>query len=238
MALLAHFGPLSPSPPLLLGNSARDARTSIGCGSSRFMEADRRVSQARRSDRSPVGARRRLAGASPRPPRARQRLCVPVGARCLATARGVTQRLPHATPVGTRPLTARRDRSIAVLPFINLSADPETEYFADGLTDEITADLCKVRSLRVTSRTSSATFKGSDQGCEDDRARARRAIPARGQRSSSGESASDHRTTHRRRRRHTSLGREVRRRRRRRVRDSGAHRPRDRGRARASPDHR
>ncbi len=51
--------------------------------------------------------------------------------------------------------------SIAVLSFTSLSADPDNEFFADGLADEITADLCRIRALRVISRTSSATFKGS-----------------------------------------------------------------------------
>jgi TolB-like protein/thioredoxin-like negative regulator of GroEL len=54
--------------------------------------------------------------------------------------------------------------SVAVLPFTNLSADPENAFFADGLTDDVTADLSGVRALRVTSRTSSMTFKGSGKG--------------------------------------------------------------------------
>ena len=50
--------------------------------------------------------------------------------------------------------------SIAVLPFVNMSGDPEQEYFADGMVDEIITALSRLRWLLVTARTSSFEFKG------------------------------------------------------------------------------
>jgi TolB-like protein/tetratricopeptide (TPR) repeat protein len=51
-------------------------------------------------------------------------------------------------------------RSIAVLPFANMSDDPENEYFSDGMTEEIINTLTQLRDLRVAARTSSFAFKG------------------------------------------------------------------------------
>ncbi|NOR18747.1 MAG: hypothetical protein GQ538_01495 [Xanthomonadales bacterium] len=52
--------------------------------------------------------------------------------------------------------------SVAVLPFLNLSNDPENEYFSDGMSEEILNLLCKLPQLTVASRTSSFSFKGKD----------------------------------------------------------------------------
>jgi TolB-like protein len=58
---------------------------------------------------------------------------------------------------------AIQQKSIAVLPFVNLSTDPENEYLSDGITEEIINALTKVDRLKVTARTSSFAFKGKDQ---------------------------------------------------------------------------
>jgi TolB-like protein/Flp pilus assembly protein TadD len=55
------------------------------------------------------------------------------------------------------------DRSIAVLPFVNMSDDKGNEYFSDGISEEILNALAKVKELKVAGRTSSFAFKGKNQ---------------------------------------------------------------------------
>ena len=60
----------------------------------------------------------------------------------------------------TTPKAATDKPSIAVLPFVNMSGDPEQEYFAGGLTEDIITELSRFRNLLVVARNSSFTFKG------------------------------------------------------------------------------
>jgi adenylate cyclase len=70
---------------------------------------------------------------------------------------------PHAgeTPAAQAPALALPDKpSIAVLPFQNMSGDPEQEYFADGMVEEIITALARIRWLFVIARNSTFTYKG------------------------------------------------------------------------------
>ncbi|MEO6611373.1 MAG: tetratricopeptide repeat protein [Chitinophagaceae bacterium] len=58
---------------------------------------------------------------------------------------------------------AGSDKSIAVLPFVNMSSDPDNEYFSDGISEEILNALTRVEGLQVTARTSSFSFKGKNE---------------------------------------------------------------------------
>jgi adenylate cyclase len=67
-------------------------------------------------------------------------------------------------PVSSQLKGKRKEitKTIAVLPFVNMSSNPENEYFTDGMTEEIINALAKIKSLKVTSRTSSFFFKNKN----------------------------------------------------------------------------
>ena len=73
--------------------------------------------------------------------------------------------LDDATPTSASAATApaAAEKSIAVLPFVNLSSDQEQEYFSDGLSEEILNQLAQIGELKVTARTSSFSFKGKNE---------------------------------------------------------------------------
>jgi adenylate cyclase len=68
---------------------------------------------------------------------------------------------PPLLPLGAGGL------SVAVIPFLNLSADPENEYFADGITEDVIAHLSRIRALKVISRTSVMPFKKRGQSLRE-----------------------------------------------------------------------
>ena len=82
-------------------------------------------------------------------------------------ARGAPSAPPAAaesSASSTRLSEARAGKSIAVLPFVNMSADPENEFFADGISEELLNVLVKVDDIGVASRTSSFAYKGRELG--------------------------------------------------------------------------
>lgn len=71
--------------------------------------------------------------------------------------------LKTAGSAAAAPGAGREPPSVAVLPFANLSPDPENEFFAEGIAEEIINALCRVEALRVASRTSAFAYKGRNE---------------------------------------------------------------------------
>jgi TolB-like protein len=69
--------------------------------------------------------------------------------------------------IATSDQTEMDTPSVAVLPFNNMSADPENEYFTDGLTEELISVLAKVEGLRIPARTTVFALKGTDLGVQE-----------------------------------------------------------------------
>ena len=102
----------------------------------------------------------------------RLRAAVPVGVEQALTkglAKIPADRFPSALAFAEALITPARPRqsSVAVLPFVNLAADPDTEYFADGITEDVIAHLSKIRALKVISRSSVMPFKRREQSLKE-----------------------------------------------------------------------
>jgi eukaryotic-like serine/threonine-protein kinase len=163
--------PAYMSPEQATGEQAVDARTdvySLGCllyemlaGEPPFVGSSRQATLTKRLS-DPAPDVRRLRPAVPASiGRAISKALERIPADRFTSAMAFADAL--AGPGATRPAA----NSVAVLPFRNLSADPDNEYFADGITEDIIAQLSKIRALKVISRTSIMRFKTREQSMRE-----------------------------------------------------------------------
>ena len=106
----------------------------------------------------------------------------------------------RATLPPDAPAAAPRERqrlSICVLPFANMSGDPEQEYFSDGITEDIITDLSKVSALAVVSRNTAFTFKGKHIESAQVARQLKVSHVLEGQRAQGGQPRAHHRAAHR-----------------------------------------
>ncbi len=168
---LAVGTPEYMSPEQALGERELDARSdvySLGCVLYELLAGEPpytgRTAQAILAKRfaDPVPAVRRLRSAIPTGvEQALMKALARAPADRFASAAAFAEAL--AAPAAVRPRTP----SVAVLPFLSLSADPENEYFADGVTEDVIAQLSKVGALQVISRTSVMPFKKREHGLRE-----------------------------------------------------------------------
>ena len=158
--------PAYMSPEQAAGERDVDARSDIyalGCvlyemlvGEPPFTGPTAQVVMAKRFSDPVPSARRLRSAVTEAVDTAVRRALAQVPADRFATAAEFVTAL--TAPIEAAPAD---EKSIVVLPFENLSPDPDQAFFADGLTEEVISDLSAVRALRVISRSSAMTFKGS-----------------------------------------------------------------------------
>ena len=100
-----------------------------------------------------------IAGMAPAHPCAPPSKCIPAQKGSLLQADNQSGREQSSLLQDNKPPA----KSVAVLPFVNMSEDPNNEYFSDGISEEILNALAKVADLKVAGRTSSFAFKGQNQ---------------------------------------------------------------------------
>ena len=91
------------------------------------------------------------------------RLLVKAADERLSSGAQVVQSLRAPVAVAVPEASTYTERTVVVLPFANVSPDADTEYFSDGLTDELITDLSRVKALRVISRTTAMQYKGTTE---------------------------------------------------------------------------
>src|SRR5882724_3392434 len=163
--------PTYMSPEQAAGERTLDARSdvySLGCvlyellaGEPPYTGATAQMVIAKRFT-DPIPRVRRLRPAvPPAVERALMTVLARVPADRFASAAAFAEALTEPAGDTARP------PSVAVLPFLNLSADPENEFFTDGITEDVIAQLSKIRSLKVISHTSVMQFKKREQSLRE-----------------------------------------------------------------------
>ena len=128
------------------------------------------------------------------------------GASCSRASASSPARRKSSRSVGS----PSRDVSICVLPFQNMSGDPEQEYFSDGISEDITTDLSKVSALEVIARNTAFTFKGQSVNVCDVAQKLGVTHVLEGSVRKAGRPGADHRPADRRRIGRSRLGRALR----------------------------
>lgn len=159
------------SPEQATGEPGLDARSdvySLGCvvyemlaGESPFSGPNAQAMIASRLTDPVPPVRRVRSGVSPRMERALVQALATDPADRFPSAAAFVEALKPGDSAG--PV----DPCVAVLPFLNLSADPENLYFADGITEDVIAQLSRIRSLKVISRTSVMQFRNREQNLRE-----------------------------------------------------------------------